>query len=189
MLLDELKQRTRSHHERLEQLNGMPATRGDYIALLESFYGFVAPWEQKLAAAAEPADPAWQGRAKSGWLEADLAHFGCSAEERANLPRCLRLPATTSRAERLGACYVLEGATLGGQFISRHLENTLGLAAGEGYRFFRSYGADVGAKWQAFRQELLQHSSPENDPVMIQAAQDTFEMLTQWFEARRAVAA
>jgi heme oxygenase (biliverdin-IX-beta and delta-forming) len=189
MLLDDLKQQTRAQHRQLEQLNGLPGSRRSYLAQLESFYGFIAPWEVELAAHVPKHDVTRRGRGKTTWLVHDLRHFGYSDEAVAALPRCTELPSTATRAEILGACYVVEGSTLGGQFISRHLESALGLSGGGGYRYFRSYGADVPARWQSFREELLRHSSPENDRAMIAAAGATFEKLAQWFVARRLVQA
>lgn len=189
MLLDDLKQQTRPQHTRLEVINGMPATRDQYVALLESFHGYVTAWETSLAQQVGPDDPLRAGREKSTWLAEDLAFFGYSDADRAALPVCTRLPKTESRAQLLGACYVLEGSTLGGQFIARHLEQVLGLTDGQGYRYFRSYGPETGAMWQAFRQELLRHSSPETDPVMVDAARDTFDQLADWFTSRRAAVA
>lgn len=183
MLLEDLKQQTRQQHSRLERLNGLPACLDDYVALLARFHGFVAPWERRLAERVPAADALREGREKTAWLEADLARFGFDAARIAGLPRCEDLPAGTGRLELLGACYVLEGSTLGGQFIARHLHEKLALNPGEGDRYFRSYGGEVGAKWQGFRAELMKHSSPENDPVIIRAAQETFEKLAAWFAA------
>lgn len=182
MLLEDLKVQTRRQHSQLEKINALPATRGDYVALLERFYGFVAPWERQLARCVSDDDLVREGREKTGWLEEDLAHFERDAGRRAALPQCEDLPETGSRPAILGACYVLEGATLGGQFIARHLQEKLGLEPGGGDRYFRSYGPDVGARWQAFRAELMRYSSPENDAEIIAAAQNTFDKLTAWFD-------
>lgn len=188
MLLERLKQHTHAQHSALEKLNGLPATFADYVAQLESFHGFVAPWEERLATALPDDDPIRVGRAKTAWLEADLAHFGHSRTAIAALPRCTELPSIASRNHTLGAAYVLEGSTLGGQFISRHLAQVLQLAPGAGDRYFRSYGAQVGPMWQAFRQELLRGSSADADSVIVAAAQDTFAKLHAWFAARSVAA-
>lgn len=184
MLLDMLKRETRASHEKLERLNPLPTTRADHAAQLAAFYGFVAPWEERLAAVLPESDPIRAGRAKSAWLEADLTFFGYDL---ASIPRASggELPSTDSRAAILGAAYVLEGSTLGGQMISQHVERTLGLTGGEGYRFHRSYGRQVGAQWQAFRAELLHASSPENDATMVQAARATFDRIHDWFASQK----
>lgn len=189
MLLEELKTQTRQQHAHLEKLNGLPATRADYVALLERFYGFVAPWEERLRQCVAEDDILRKDREKTAWLEADLAHFKLDANRRAALPQCDDLPDTNSRAAILGACYVLEGSTLGGQYIARHLQENLGVKAGEGDRYFRSYGADVGVRWQAFRGELMANSSPAADAEIIKAAQATFEKLGAWFAAKPEVLA
>lgn len=181
MLLDDLKNQTRQQHTQLEELNGMPATMPDYLAQLQAFYGFVAPWEQNLRSVLAENDPIRLGREKTAWLEADLRTFGFSTQQIHDLPRCTHLPSTESRAAILGAAYVLEGSTLGGQFISRHLEKTLGVGRNGGARFFQSYGSEVGLRWQEFRQELMQSSSPETDAQILNAAQDTFSKLHAWF--------
>ena len=80
----------------------------------------------------------------------------------------------------LGALYVFEGATLGGQLISRHLEEKLGMRDGVGYRYYRSYGADVGRRWQEFRGLLLKQSMAGSDDAIVAAAVDTFERLRAW---------
>lgn len=184
MLLDDLKQGTQQQHSALELLNGMPGSRAEYLTLLESFYGFVTPWETRLAERLPATDPIRQGREKAAWLRADLQHFGYSDTDLVELPQCDDLPATWCRTEILGAAYVLEGSTLGGQFIGKHLDRVLGPDSG-GRSYLLSYGPRVGAMWQAFRQELMAASSPENDPVIVGAARDTFAKLHAWFALTR----
>lgn len=181
MLLETLKSQTRPQHSRLERLNGLPESSARYEWLLGRFYGFVEPWEKRLAERVPETDPLREGRGKTGWLEEDLRGLGWDEADLAAAPRCAALPEGGSRAELLGVCYVLEGSTLGGQVIARHACEALGLEAGYCDRYFRSYGAEVGTRWRAFREELLRHSSAENDPRIVRAAQETFEKLTDWF--------
>jgi heme oxygenase len=189
MILDRLKQETRPQHAHLEELNALPRTLAEHVRLLERFLGFVGPWEERLAAALPPEDPLRAAREKTGWLRADLAFFGYTSVRLAALPRCTDFPATPTRVHLLGECYVLEGSTLGGQLIARHLATALGLAPGRGDAYFRGYGAETAARWQAFRAELARHSSPENDAIMIGAAQAMFAALGRWFGQRSAAAA
>ena len=189
MLTDLLRLQTRSHHERMEQLNELPRTIPDHLAQLTAFYGFIAPWEEAVSHVLPATDPIRAGRAKTPWLEADLEFFGVDAAQRAALPRARTIPSVESRAHILGAAYVLEGSTLGGQFISQHLERTLGLRDRQGYRFFASYGPEVRRQWDAFRAELLATSSPAADELILTSARQTFEHLHAWFSARKAVAA
>jgi heme oxygenase len=187
MILERLKNRTRAQHLRLENLAGLPVDRLAHATLLSDLFGFVSAWEERLARLLPPEDSLRAGRGKTAWLEADLESLGVDAAARSALPRCAEeaLPAGATRAELLGVCYVFEGATLGGQFIARHLRERLGAEAGEGDRYFLSYGAEVGARWREFGAELARHSSPENDPVIERAAGEAFERLADWFAERR----
>jgi heme oxygenase len=187
MLTEVLREQTREQHAQLEAGNSLPTTEPEYIAQLKTFFGFVEPWERALAQALPEEDPIRAGRQKTSWLEEDLDFFGVDAAQRQRLPRATELPSLLSRLEVLGAAYVLEGSTLGGQIIARHVEQALGLSDGRGYHYFRSYGADVGRQWQALRAELLQASSIANDPVIVRAARGTFEILQRWF-CQRSVA-
>lgn len=51
----------------------------------------------------------------------------------------------------LGYAYVIEGSTLGGRVILKHINASLGLDA-EGTRFFAGYGAETGTYWKNFLQ-------------------------------------
>jgi heme oxygenase len=54
-----------------------------------------------------------------------------------------------SLASRIGAMYVTEGSTLGGQVISRHVRETL--PPGTPTAYFSSYGSDTARQWNGFR--------------------------------------
>src|SRR5687768_13609585 len=114
MLTDLLRAKTQEHHRLMEISNPLPNSKAEYLTQLVAFFGFVAPWEDRVATALPETDPIRLGRAKTGWLEADLEFFGYDAAQRSRLPRASALPSTSSRAEILGASYVLEGSTLGG---------------------------------------------------------------------------
>jgi heme oxygenase len=181
MLTEVLREQTGAQHAHVEAANPLPRTEADYIRQLKKFFGFVEPWERALAQALPAEDPIRAGRGKTSWLEHDLEFFRINRAQREQLPRVAELPSFSSRSEILGVAYVLEGSTLGGQIIARHLEEVLGLRDGCGYRYFRSYGLNVGAQWKAFRDELLRASSATNDPLIVRSARDTFEILHRWF--------
>ncbi len=76
--------------------------------------------------------------------------------------------------------YVLEGATLGGQFIARHVERALGLAGGRGYSFFRGYGEDTGRMWRSFREELGDRAPALEADEIVASACGTFDRFHNW---------
>jgi heme oxygenase (biliverdin-IX-beta and delta-forming) len=88
-----------------------------YVLCLRRMYGIVAAWEER----ATELVPEWMRntfeiRQRKHLLELDLAWFGVAERDdsRATLPEMNGLPSL------LGAMYVMEGSTLGGQLIARH---------------------------------------------------------------------
>jgi len=164
-------------------------TRERYLGLLQSFYGFYLPLERNLVQRAEwsLAGLTFERRIKLPWLLADLAELGLSKEAIDHLPICpvSALPAVERFEEALGCLYVLEGATLGGQVISRHLQRTLGLGKGSGGAFFSSYGPEVGPMWTEFVAALNGYpQTPLQHDLIVSSACNTFQAFDQWFLSR-----
>lgn len=183
--LQRLRDETRIDHDRVERV--VPVMRDDldvgtYRRILARLYGYHAPLEVRLEAPAAhfPESLDWETRRKCPHLSADLAALGMDAGELARLPRCEVLPALTNPARVLGCLYVLEGASLGGQVICRHLAE-LAPAIARNRRFFRGYGERTGAMWQAFRRLLVEGASrPADQEAVIAAARDTFQTFAFW---------
>ena len=57
------------------------------------------------------------------------------------------LPPVPGTDEALGRLYVLEGSTLGGTFIDRHLATLPSLGSTVRLRAFSPYGRETGAMW------------------------------------------
>lgn len=92
----------------------------------------------------------------------------------------------TSFAHALGAFYVQEGSTLGGQIVLRHLEKArIGIPA-EAQRFFAGHGPRTRSSWTFFVTALdafgLRH--PEVRTDVLEGARLTFEAIIAWFEPR-----
>jgi heme oxygenase len=73
---------------------------------------------------------------------------------------------------------VLEGSTLGGTFISRHLATLPDLAATGRLQAFSPYGADTGAMWHAFRRFTRERT--QEPQRVVAAAGTTFRSLAEW---------
>lgn len=109
---------------------------------------------------------------------ADLQALGDSG----GLPTPDRLPPMETPAQRLGVLYVLEGSTLGGQFLRRELAQRLGVPDGA-LRYVGGYGAETGARWKRFLEALEQGAkTPEARLEATFSAQATFAGLQRWFE-------
>lgn len=185
-ILNRLREETRDLHilvERDLDWKQRVATLAAYRGLLARWYGFHATFEPATMAFADAAaKDFFAPRRKLHLLQRDLAHLGLAPEEVDALPVCRPPLSLTTWAEVLGAMYVLEGSTLGGQVIARHVERTLGLDGREGgCAYYASYGRDeVGPMWRAFQAEVAAQSSPATDDLVVRAAQLTFERLRDW---------
>lgn len=179
-----LREETEQQHNAVEgtlPLTDPKLDRDRYGHILQCFYSVVHPWESW---ALRHAPPGLTGmvneRQRSPLLLRDLQHFGLSPapepEGGARLATVLagreKSPAEYEAAF-LGVMYVMEGSTLGGQYIARHVEEVLRLTPGEGDAYFRGYGEQTGSMWNAFR-ELLGAVPDEHSPAVIAAARATF---------------
>lgn len=199
-----LREATRPEHEATEAavpLTQPDLTETDYVAVLQRLHGVVCAWDTVAAAEAPEAYAELvRQRRRCASLEADLQFFGASSPvPPAALPdqiRSLIAPKNQQQPGRLqvngpdersserssrflGAMYVLEGSTLGGQYIAHHVEAALDLRPGEGDRFFRGYGQETMPKWREFQQVLLAVPDAQGDAV-IDAAKGMFGIFRTW---------
>lgn len=175
MDLSYLKQATRAEHEATESTVPLMApelTREQYVATLQRMYRAVAAWDDwSLQHVPARLQPLLEGRQRSVLLATDIVYFGAKVPEDLGMPA---LPqADVSEAEFLGRMYVMEGSSLGGQYIARHVEDVLGLQPGNGDAYFRGYGEQTSAKWKAFQAVLSALSDREADAV-VSAAKEMF---------------
>ncbi len=192
-ILLRLKQETQELHHRLEATVDIlnPTLELErYKALLERFYGFYLPVENRIAALkgfeSLNLDPAL--RWKTPMLINDLADLEVQTKDLVELPLCTDLPELSNLAMALGCMYVLEGATLGGQVISRHLKKMPGLGGTRNLNFYNSYEDKVGPMWKAFCRALDTYvnavqadaTSLPVDAIIIEAANQTFQKLDGW---------
>jgi heme oxygenase (biliverdin-IX-beta and delta-forming) len=177
-LLQRLKQETAPLHEQLEQqlqLLRPDMTAAEYRTLLEHFYAFYRPWEERAVPLLERHLPGFMHqRSKVSLLEKDLRLLGSDVS---TIRLDVQLPDTSSFPALLGSLYVMEGATLGGQILARHFQQQFRFTPEQGCAFFSSYGPDVGRNWLTFCEILTCHSSRENDDAIVQSAMETFRCL------------
>ena len=190
MILQHLKTATQPHHDRVEARVGLLApglTRSEYRRLLEAFWGFYLPVEQQLSGLTglDRALPDLNARWKARAIERDLEVLGLGGDARRALPICRDLPPLATVAQGLGCAYVLEGATLGGQVISRHVSPRVQVTSQCGGAFFASYGPRVGAMWSEFRRRLTDYTAALGEEAAIVAsACATFVAFDAWLNER-----
>lgn len=183
--LDRLKLATRAEHLAIEEVLdfvGPSLTLPVYRHHLTRFHGFYAPLEEALfAAGAWPAQTLdAEPRRKLQWLQADLSRLGLD-EQHSRHCDSSRLPLLQTPGHRFGCLYVLEGSTLGGQVICRHLRSTFDITPETGGRFFAGYGPRTGSMWMSFRTALAAFATdPGCQQDVVAGALDTYRTLRTW---------
>ncbi|WP_420847309.1 biliverdin-producing heme oxygenase [Methylobacterium organophilum] len=155
------------------------ATLPGYRGLLERLRGFHETYETAIGAALAD-DAFFAPRRRLALLDADLAHLGLDPGRILRLP-APAAPAWTGPAAAMGALYVLEGSTLGGQVIGRSLAQRHGFASTGGAAYYGAHGRAIGAMWRSFLERLesgLQRESCRD--AVLASAIETFEAMRTW---------
>jgi heme oxygenase len=193
MIRDLLRKHTETAHQQLESKLDLINVRDmrSYAYIIAGFYGFVRPLEARMVQSIskfrmlEDERLSIFERLKAPLLKDDLVFVAQREGLQFTEPKLAsrtELPDLSSPASILGCLYVMEGSTLGGQFISAHFEKTLGLKRGEGLSYFSGYGTHTGKMWRTFL-TILEESS-ENHPdwtdEVLSSANRTFEAMERW---------
>lgn len=110
-------------------------------------------------------------------LEKDLAHWGIDSLSLPGLNFELFIP-KKNNAEVLGALYVLEGATLGGNVIKKHILANPNFNNQEaGLNYYGVYGNDLSTKWKTFITVLNESISEADYKYCVESANNTFQNL------------
>ena len=146
----------------------------EILACFDAFYSWLEPeLEQRLAGSFVEATE-WQGRQKRLALHDDRHHLRARGIDVPTPSLAVALPDLSTSAACIGAAYVTEGATLGGQYIGPHV---VALGFGDA-RFFSAYRDDVGTRWQQFRRAAnATLATPSEVASAVAAAQQTFAAL------------
>jgi heme oxygenase (biliverdin-IX-beta and delta-forming) len=182
MDLKRLRQETATQHAATEEtvpLMRDTLTRTEYAECLRRFYSVVHAWDTWCDAHA-PVDllPLLKGRRRADLLVNDLLYFGEPVPSVTSWDRMQQTVSGDPRSVFLGRMYVMEGSTLGGHYIAKHVEERLGLTLGEGDSFFVGYGDATAARWQEFRAVLVEVPDAEADTV-IDSAKEMFEIFEE----------
>ncbi|MGY2130075.1 biliverdin-producing heme oxygenase [Blastococcus sp. SYSU DS0617] len=178
-----LRTGTAAEHEDVERtldLLDPSLSRHRLAQVLDAMHGFwcaaeagLDEWAVRCPDDAERVE--WARRRRASLFAADLRGLGARASDRFPL-----LPPVLGTDEALGRMYVLEGSTLGGVFIDRHLA-ALPELAGVTIRAFSPYGSETGAMWAAFRRTTRLRITEGGDArAMLESARTTFAALAGW---------
>lgn len=175
-----LREETRTEHMHLEAVVNIPERLGSlesYRWLLKRFYGFYLPFEPALRAVTPDLGIDMTQRTKLPSLKRDLDALDLDPK---GIEVCEDLP-RLDVGKAVGAWYVLEGSTLGGQIISRMLAEQRQIGPENGGAFFAGYGAENGPMWRAFGAAANEWLTA-NDAIMkaVEGARTTFDAIERW---------
>jgi heme oxygenase (biliverdin-IX-beta and delta-forming) len=164
--LELIRQRTRGLHAQVESfldLNAALASVKGYSLLLYRYLAVYRPFEESLRICLGDSlgIASWSYHSKVSLLSQDLQVLN-AVEALTRTSPSLVLPNMDSLDATLGALYVTEGSSLGGQVIFREVQHRLNLDRESGAAFFFGDGSQTGTQWRNFTVMLNQHvSEPE----------------------------
>lgn len=183
-LRERLSRETRAFHNEIEavmELDRPNFTSEDYFKYLIRFRHFYREFEAFVEASETSAAAFYSGgREKLGLLNLDLLGSDFETNAAASVDFANILP---TEEHLWGAIYVVEGSTLGGQFLTRKFEKKFGAEILNRTHFFNSYGDQVGKCWQATVSAInhMRLDSNQNDNV-IEGAKRTFVAMGEYFK-------
>lgn len=183
MFSDELKRSTLSEHAELEKklvfrIKNIRDVAG-YAELLRLMYGFYKPLQDSFY-------PLVSNKVNgndfslriSGLIIDDLQYF--QPHSSPYIPLCANIPIINSVASSIGAMYVTEGSTLGGQIIAKMISRQLNIPPDNGFAFFNAYGDETPAKWKKFKEIINQPRNENERREMTETAKKTFSTFKIW---------
>ncbi len=182
--LQQLRSKTAYSHQLIEQnsisqsLMSQGVTMTQYAQYLKSMYGFVYGFEKMVFPLLEHNELLQiDDRRKSHLIQSDLVLLNYTAAQPYVNDELFSTHYQTAAAA-LGGMYVLEGSTLGGQIISRHLSKVLGDAVAGKTTYLTAYAGQTGGMWKNFLQLLCEAgASNANEDEIIDSAVNTFSLL------------
>jgi hypothetical protein len=172
-------------------LKGSP-NLNDYRRYLERNFGFYQPFESSLHTKMNQEGimvddlSEWnRDRRKVPIILSDFDRIGASTE---GLEQCQVLPEVETRPQLLGCLYVMEGSTLGGKILARHLRETCpeydACYPESTQSFLNPYGLKTDEMWARFRERLSKVTSAADLSALVESAKKTFDLMSLWLGAR-----
>lgn len=164
-----------NRHPLIEGLTKAGFPQRNYLALLRSYAPLYQALEAEFETCAESMKIpfSYSDRKKLPMIMQDLRYYNASPFESLSM----QVPEIKSLGALVGVLYAIEGSTLGGQVISRSLEQHLGVNKESGAAFFNGYGDATKEKWVTFIQ--FAEAAVTNDQELAEAkraARETFTL-------------
>lgn len=183
---EQLKTRTADAHTRLEELPVSKSILSEslnqesYAHYLMLMRDVVADTETNIFPLVNAISDL-DSRRKLSHINADLSH----AADEVSTPQKIFNHENMSPAFALGILYVVEGSALGGRFILKNVEKTLGYSAESGASYFAGYGNTTGSMWKHFMNEISEYEAANNaGEEIIAGAVFAFKSIEKHFSKR-----
>jgi len=185
LFIKNLRQQTAESHQKLEDnylsraILSPSVTQADYQKYLSGLYGLTIACEDQVFPKVNHIVPQIEKRYKSGKIIEDLSFTGYSDLKIDELPYYQYKFSTV--AEALGIMYVLEGSSLGGRILYKHINEFLGLDLANGAAYFWGYGQETGPMWKSFISEVARYAAENGEgQQIIDSAVKTFTITDTW---------
>jgi heme oxygenase len=181
----ELKQYTKKNHLQLEKVMvkeiHMITSELGYVVFLKIFYGYFAGLEVNIAQFVDKNELSdYPKRRKTSLLSNDLISLGASLP---SIATDEELPTINNLLQAFGALYVMEGSTLGGQYIANMIREQLQWKELKAVSFFEGYGSETVGMWESFKTVLDEHATTKEDlQTILKSSDETFVKFKSWFE-------
>lgn len=183
MFIQNLRAATAECHKQLEQNNLSQALLSNnvnetiYGSYLIQLYSFVKGFEQYVYPELDPHFLNINNRKKAHFIEEDLNALGIPIDKDTLLKEAFFRDTYSDVYLAAGALYVLEGSTLGGQIIVKHLQKAMPpdfLNAA----YFLGYQQRTGSMWKEFLQQFTAlPQSTQQEQQIITGAFTTFKII------------
>lgn len=188
MFSELLKKSTREEHAELEKELVARIRKiqdlNDYANLLRLMYGYYKPLQDLLTTYADKSLNAENFSLRiSDSIINDLQQLNAHAGN--DIPVCADIPRIVTPASSMGAMYVTEGSTLGGQIITKMISRQLNLSPAKGFTFFNAYGEETFGRWERFKEILNKCCNEKEKTEVIETAKITFSKFKEWITNAR----
>lgn len=175
--LNNLRNKTSESHKELEELPisksivNPKITVEEYALYLSLMHDVVRDMEEEIYPLLSDHIPDLSERKKAQWILADLKHVGIEKKQHLS-PFTNTNGAEQSVPFAMGIMYVVEGSTLGGRFILKNIQESLGFDENNGASYFAGYANKTGSYWKKFVSSLTDFEAENNAEEEIIAGAD-----------------